>query len=98
MNKLTPGNWKLGNCNSVVTDTRREREHTISDERAFNFYGGELICESIENPADAMLIKAAPKLLKAAQKAMRDCVDLIATDAGNALEDAIREATSEVKS
>jgi len=46
-----------------------------------------------EKKANARLIAAAPELLEAAQKALDDCVDLIGTEAGYALEAAIAKAT-----
>ncbi len=47
---------------------------------------------SAECKANAHLIAAAPELLEAAKKALEDCVDLIATEAGIALEKAIAKA------
>lgn len=44
----------------------------------------------------AALAVAAPKLLAAAKKALEECVDLIATPAGEALSQAIAEARREV--
>lgn len=69
-NKITSGNWKIGNISSVVTDVRRNRPHTEIDEKSIIFYGGELICESIENENDARLIAAAPELLAACEFAL----------------------------
>ena len=45
-----------------------------------------------EQRANAKLIAAAPELLKAAIKALNDCCDLIGTEAGNSLEEAINKA------
>jgi hypothetical protein len=42
--------------------------------------------------ANAKLISAAPELLEAAIKAIEECCDLIGTDAGNSLEEAIKKA------
>ena len=77
MTKHTAGNWKIGNASSVVTDVRRDREHTEIDERSILFYGGELICESIENKSDASLIAAAPELLEALEIVTRDLHEAI---------------------
>ena len=62
---------------------------------------GDIICEAPIDfkesykkwEANAKLISAAPDLLKACIKAMDECCDLIATDAGLALEQAIEKAT-----
>ena len=45
--------------------------------------------------ADALLRAAGPDLLTAAQKAIDECVDLIGTDAGEALSAAIAKAKGE---
>lgn len=60
MSKHTPGTWKVGNHGSVVSDVIRD-----SDENVVAFYGGEIICESIQNVGDANLIAAAPDLFEA---------------------------------
>ena len=58
------GNWKVGNCNSVVTDNGEGfPNHTGHNDT--EYYGGYLIAESILKPADAHLIAAAPDLLNA---------------------------------
>jgi hypothetical protein len=54
----TPGPWRIGNHFSVVCDTTAGRAR---DERAREFYGGELICESVTEP-NARLIAKAPEL------------------------------------
>jgi len=41
---------------------------------------------------EALLIAAAPDLLAAAKKALDECCDLIGTEAGNALANAIKSA------
>lgn len=46
-----------------------------------------------DNEANAKLIAASPELLAAALKALDECCDLISTDAGNALDEAIKKAT-----
>ena len=59
----TKGNWSIGHCNSVVVENTKDKG--ISSEA--EFYGGELIAESIKNKDDAKLIASAPDLLKACE-------------------------------
>jgi len=96
MTKFTPGPWEygvatnyegfyiapLGTLPTLAGCERFGKKMTVS---CFNFLG--------ETEANARLIATAPELLQAAQKALDECVDLIATEAGNALEAAIAKAT-----
>lgn len=94
--KHTPGPWRVndnpmamseycilaesrgtGFGASVATANQREGYNALSPEEA---------------KANARLIAAAPDLLDAAKKALADCVDLIATPAGEALQTAIAKA------
>lgn len=47
--------------------------------------------------ANMRLIAAAPDLLAACKKAMVECCDLIETDAGNAIRDAVAKAEGKIK-
>lgn len=82
MNAYTPGPWP-------------EPEEDNNDTSSPCWYDIPGICRMVYKEADAHLMKAAPDLLEAACKAMAECVDLIATDAGRALEAAIKKAKGE---
>ena len=91
--KHTPGPWNLlGPCKGKWDE---EGDFAIQDSE------GKIIAETYKTvgydqirPAEenACLIAAAPDLLEAAKKALDECVDLIATDAGKAIEAAIAKA------
>lgn len=68
----------------------------VGDDRGRDVYdvvdsGNYALCGSFFKD-EAHLVAAAPELLAAAQKALRECSDLIGTEAGDALEAAIRAA------
>jgi hypothetical protein len=79
----TPGEWQGSGKGWVVAldVPRLDSKVHASDEAmraqfgahygtSWDFYGGELVCESVFNRADEMLIAAAPKLLAALEAAM----------------------------
>lgn len=80
--KHTPGEWRgFGGWVVSLDVPRLESKTHASDEHmkamfgdhsgtSWNFYGGELVCESVFNKADEMLISAAPRLLAALEAAM----------------------------
>lgn len=86
MNKHTPGPWNVER--TIKTAINGNNKHVAM----VNW--GRGIGEE-EHQANVNLIAAAPELLEAAQKALEDCVDLIATEAGIALEKAIAKAKGE---
>lgn len=49
------------------------------------------VCQP-DNPEDAFVLAASKDLLAAAKLAMEDCCDLVRTEAGDALEAAIKKA------
>jgi hypothetical protein len=67
-------NWKIGNIpTTVITDSEDgfpiNTGHTGS--QAHEYYGGNLVCESIARRNDALLISAAPDLLEACKSVMK---------------------------
>ena len=92
MNKHTPGPWSV--AHSLSGKVFVTIEHNIG-------MAHRQVCEIMPDitmgdfEANAYLIAAAPELLEAAQKALDDCVDLIATEAGIALGNAIAKAKGE---
>ncbi len=67
MSRYTPGTWKVGSGGgTVVSDAPVPERHM--DARDLEYYGGELIAESIANPSDARLIAKAPQLLAMVRK------------------------------
>ena len=71
--KGTKGEWKIGNHTSTVVADERVKNSNFptppnpeySTDEYKDEYGGYLICESIGNKDDALLIAAAPELLDA---------------------------------
>lgn len=62
MNEPTPGDWRPGKtADSVVSDTLPTDPQQLMgwDQKAWDYYNGFLIAESIGNPADVLLIAAA---------------------------------------
>jgi len=89
MNKHTPGPWQVcpeekeyRNASLLIWGPQGPGYGTVAEATKYQY----------EAEANAKLIAAAPELLEAAQKVLDECVDLIATDAGNALEAAIAKA------
>ena len=82
--KGTKGEWEVSKESSemVLTDNGAYRPNSMLKYSATK----EVLF------ANAKLIAAAPELLKAAIKAIEECCDLIGTDAGNSLEEAINKA------
>lgn len=64
--KHTPGPWRIGTGDDVVTDHKVDGVHMSHE--AFQAYGGHLVAESIA-PQNRPLIAAAPDLLDALEKA-----------------------------
>jgi hypothetical protein len=65
---MTKENWtkgKIGGC--IVTDTPDglPKNSGHSGKGAYEYYGGNLVCESIWRKKDVALISAAPDLLEA---------------------------------
>lgn len=90
MSKHTPGPW-------WTTDHGvRSREGYIAHTHSVLRYRGQderFAFEVAQREADKRLIAAAPNGLAAAIKALDECCDLIGTEAGNALQAFIDEAT-----
>ena len=63
MTKHTPGPWRVGHGSWVVSDTAVTG---MDGSDAVEFYGGHLICESVNGP-NSHLIAAAPDLLEACE-------------------------------
>ena len=88
------GNWKAGS-GCVISDEKPIRksydDHSWEIEK--DMTGGYIIAESIPTIEDTKLMAAEPELLEACIKALDECCDLICTDAGNALQQAIKKAT-----
>jgi hypothetical protein len=65
MTEHTPGPWRIGRGTSIVADAPAPG---IGGSDEVEYYGGHLICESVNEP-NARLIAAAPDLLLACQAA-----------------------------
>jgi hypothetical protein len=93
----TPGPWEID------YDTRPAEVCTVhglpqdgEDQLGYAYVRGAIgywDADAAENLANLRLIAAAPDLLAAARQALTECVDLMATPAGEALEAAIAKAT-----
>lgn len=70
--KGTKGEWRLGKTGGCVVSDNDESLHISGafGEEAKEYYGGNLICESVSN-ANAKLIAAAPELLEALNEMVR---------------------------
>lgn len=75
---LTPGNWSVGTKygGAVVSDCPVQRAVVAAPyaQEAYEAYGGELIAESIGNPADRLLIACSKRLLEASRKAVDEWI------------------------
>lgn len=92
MTKHTPGPWH------VVEKAEHKGQgilHIVEEGGDPYWDIATLMTHDEELEANARLIAAAPELLEAAQKALDECVDLIGTDEGEALEAAIKKALGE---
>ncbi|KWE25688.1 hypothetical protein [Burkholderia territorii] len=63
----TGGTWSIGKTGGCVVTTAEIAGCPGSGHNDAEYYGGNLICESVYRPADAHLIAAAPDLLAALQ-------------------------------
>ncbi|VWB88963.1 putative phage coiled coil domain-containing protein [Burkholderia aenigmatica] len=63
----TGGTWSIGKTGGCVVTTAEIAGCPGSGHNDAEYYGGNLICESVYRPADAHLIAAAPALLAALQ-------------------------------
>ncbi len=57
----TPGPWRVGTDNAVVSDFMPGPVRCWGHEH-YHYYGGYLVCESVRSKADADLIASAPAL------------------------------------
>lgn len=89
--QYTPGPWKATK-NTAYWQIDSEHDGQIGDACISQFIEGN----TDGGEANAKLMSAAPELLEAAQNALENCVDLIGTDEGKALEAAIKKALGEV--
>jgi hypothetical protein len=63
----TGGTWSIGKTGGCIVTTAEIAGCPGSGHNDAEYYGGNLICESVYRPADAHLIAAAPALLAALQ-------------------------------
>ena len=94
--KHTPGPWRIGTAGSTVganySMLGRKLGVWVNILHGNEKHGTETRATLEEAYANAKLMHAAPELLAAAQKALAECCDLVATEAGNALAAAIDKA------
>ena len=94
--KHTPGPWRIGVSGTLIGQNysifARKRHGWVNILKGNERCGPDTRATLDEAHANAMLIRAAPELLAAAQKALDECCDLVATDAGDALSYAIDKA------
>lgn len=89
-------NWQIGKIyNTVITDSN---EGFIpgtghSGKEAVEYFGGNLICESIHRIKDAYLIAAAPDMIEALQN-LENYDNRIPSHAWKRVQDAIKKATN----
>lgn len=65
--EITGGNWRVGKHSGCVVTDAPIPGAVGSGHSEVEYYGGNLICESVYRPADARLIAAAPDLLSELQ-------------------------------
>lgn len=88
--KHTPGPWHVLLSNGVAFEIGDDSNPNKANVLCTRYGWEERAAEMLAN---GRLMAAAPDLLEAARKALTECVDLIATPAGEALEAAIAKAT-----
>ena len=84
-------NWKIGKTKRVVvtdSDDGLTRSTGHAGQGAKEYYGGNLICESVMREKDVYLIAAAPKMLHALQNLENDA-NQIPEHAWSLVQDAI---------
>lgn len=89
-------NWQIGKIsNTVITDSNEGFNSSTghSGQEAVEYFGGNLICESIYRIKDAYLIVAAPDMLEALQNLENDD-NRIPIHAWKRVQDAIKKATN----
>ncbi len=85
----TKGEWKIKDEMHIDSETGLSIATVFWNNKP---YHTTMVPEE-EGYANIKLIAAAPELLEACIKAMDECVDLIGTEAGKAIEAAIEKAT-----
>ena len=94
--KHTPGEWRIGKMGGTVVADSKTSDTPNTGHDDVEYYGGHLICESIETQANARLIAAAPDLLEACKMALkRKPFPVGAMRAKEMLEDAVEKAEGE---
>jgi len=97
MSGFTPGPWRVGKCKSVVAcdaiiEGAIATGHNARDEKEWDYYGGNLIAESIFRIEDACLISAAPDMYAALKKIAESWADGFSTVARAEIEAALAKA------
>ncbi len=69
--EFAKGEWEHRGDTVVAKDYPRDK--SVLNDDAWNYYGGELICESVRSQADGTLIAAAPTLLAACKTLVYIC-------------------------
>ena len=80
--------WRPGKLSDVVVTKQSKNSHIEDD-----YYGGNLICESISRKENVALICAAPDMLSAL-KSIVDCKIELPLEVKNAVNAAIEKATN----
>ena len=85
-------NWKKGKQGGTVITDSMEGYPRLIEEDVNEYYGGNLVCESIGRSKDVALISAAPDMLEALQNLENDD-NSIPEKIWRKVQDAITKAT-----
>lgn len=70
--EYTPGPWRSGTVYGAIVADYKTSSYEESGHGDVNYYGGHLVCESVEFEANARLIAAAPEMLEALKEIVSD--------------------------